>query len=102
MVGHVNRCINAIQDHQVVFDPFTEREVLYVDVPGLRGGFLCVAHCGTTVVVLIEDSCHFLCGILRSQTRMLWMYRIVLPVLHAAMNSALVLEPVTVGWKRHL
>ncbi len=60
MVGHGNRCIDVIQDHQVAFNPFTEQEVLYVDVPSSRGGFLCVAHCGTTVIVLIEDSCRFL------------------------------------------
>ncbi len=33
---------------------------------------------------------------------MLRMYRIIFPVLHAAMNLASVLEPATVGWKRHL
>ncbi len=30
------------------------------------------------------------------------MNRIIFPVSHAAMNSASVLEPATVGWKRHL
>jgi hypothetical protein len=30
------------------------------------------------------------------------MYKIILPVLQAAMNSASVLDPATVGWKRHL
>ena len=33
---------------------------------------------------------------------MLLTYRIVLPVSHAAMNSASVLDPAIVGWKRHL
>ncbi len=33
---------------------------------------------------------------------MLCMYRIIFPVLHAAMNLASVLEPATVGWKRHM
>ncbi len=41
------------------------------------------------------------CGMLRSQT-MLPTNRIILPVLHAAINSASVDDPATVGWKGHL
>ena len=55
MVGHVDGGVNLIQEDEVPFDPFTQGEVFDVNVPCPRGGFLGVAHCGTSIVILIKE-----------------------------------------------
>ncbi len=57
MVGHVDGSVNPIQEDEVPFDPFTQGEVCDVDVPCPRGGFWGVAHCGTSIIILIKKSC---------------------------------------------
>ena len=52
---HVDKRINKFEDHEVAFDPFTDGEVFNVDVSGVGGGFLCVAHCCAAIVVFEED-----------------------------------------------
>ena len=60
VVGHVDGSVNSIQEDEASFDPFTQGEVFDVDVPCPRGGFLGVAHCGTSIVILIKKCCCFL------------------------------------------
>ncbi len=60
MIRHVDGCVNAVEEHEVPFNPVAECEVLDVDVSGSCGRFLGIAHCGATVVILVEESCGFL------------------------------------------
>ncbi len=60
VVGHVDGCIYSFEYHEVSFYPITEREKFYIDVPRTCGGLLCIAHGGTTIVVLIQKGSGFL------------------------------------------
>jgi len=60
VVGHVDGSVNPIEENKVPFNPFTQGEVLDVNVPCPRGRFLCVAHGGTPIVVFIEEGSGFL------------------------------------------
>ena len=60
MVGHVDRCVNTFEDHEIAFDPFTEGEVFNIYVTGSGGGFLCIAHRCAAIVVFEEDRSRFL------------------------------------------
>ena len=60
MVGHVDGGVNPIQEDEVPFNPFTQGEVFDVNVPCLRGWFLCVAHGGTPIVVFVKKGSGFL------------------------------------------
>ena len=60
VVRNVNQCVDAVQEDEVAFDPVAESEVfdIYVTCPWCW--FLCVAHCGAAVVILIRDCGSFL------------------------------------------
>jgi hypothetical protein len=60
VVGHVDGSVNSIQEDEVPFNLITQGEVFDVDMLCPRGGFLGVAHCGTSIVILIKKSCCFL------------------------------------------
>ena len=60
VVGSAHSGINAFKVNQIAFDPFTECEVLYVDMACAASWFLRIAHCGTAVVILVCDGSGFL------------------------------------------
>ena len=60
MICHVDGRINAVEDHEVPFDPIAKGEVFDIDVSRTCGWFLRVAHSGTSVIVFIEESGGFL------------------------------------------
>jgi hypothetical protein len=60
MVGHIDRSIDAIEEEEVGFNPFTACKVFDVNVTCSRGGFLRVFHSGATVVIFVEECSCFL------------------------------------------
>ena len=60
VVRNVNRCVDAVQEDEVAFDPVAESEVfdIYVTCPWCW--FLCVSHCGAAVVIFIRYCGSFL------------------------------------------
>ena len=60
VVGHVDRRVDSIQIHEVSFHPFTDREIFNIHMPRARRGLLCTTHCGTGIIVLVEDGGGFL------------------------------------------
>ncbi len=61
MIGHVDRCVDSFEDHEVSLDPVAKKEEFDVNnVLRTCGWFLSVAHCGTTVIVLVKESGGFL------------------------------------------
>jgi hypothetical protein len=55
VIGHVDRRVDSIQIHEVSAHPFTDREIFNIHMPCLCGGLLRIAHCGTGVIMLVED-----------------------------------------------
>ncbi len=60
MVHHIDRYINSIQDHEVVFYPVTEQEELDVYVSCMTCRFLGIAHGGAPVIFFKEEGGCFL------------------------------------------
>ncbi len=53
MTGHIDRCVNPVEEDKVMFHPFADQEILDIDMSSTRRGFLSIAHCGAAIVVLI-------------------------------------------------
>ncbi len=60
MVHHVDQSVNAVQNHEVLFNPFAEQEVLDVNVLCAWCWLLSIAHGGTAVIVFVKKGCGFL------------------------------------------
>jgi hypothetical protein len=60
VVGHVDGGVNPIEEDEVLFNPFTQGEVFYVNVLGPRGWFLSVSHGGTSIIIFVENGGGFL------------------------------------------
>jgi hypothetical protein len=56
MVGHIDRGVNAVEEDEVPFDPFTHGEIFDVDMSCPWCRFLCIAHSGASIVVFIKES----------------------------------------------
>ncbi len=100
VIGHVNRSIDAIKKEEVALDPFTESKIFDIDMARSRRGFLHISHCGAAVIIFIEECRCFLWDVKIPEYAP--NKRIIFPVSHAAINSASVEDPATVGWNLHL
>jgi hypothetical protein len=95
VIGNINQGVNPFKANEISFNPVTEGKILYVDVVSLRSGFWGIAHSSAPVMLsyaIVAASC----GMLRSH-EMLRTNSDIRPTLHAAMNSASVVDSGTVG-----
>jgi hypothetical protein len=53
VVRFINSRVDAFEDQEVAFDPFTKYVVSYVHVPRPASRFLSVGHSGTCIIVFI-------------------------------------------------
>jgi hypothetical protein len=60
VVRHVDQSVNAVQNHEVLFNPFAEQEVLDVDVSCAWCWLLNIAHGGTAIIVFVKKGHGFL------------------------------------------
>ena len=60
VVGHVDCSIDPIEEDKVTLNPFTQGEVFDINVACPWGGFLSIAHSGTSIIVFIKEGCCFL------------------------------------------
>jgi hypothetical protein len=54
VISFVNCRVNAFEDQEVAFHPFTKYVVADVHVPHPAGGLLSVGHSSTCIVVFVE------------------------------------------------
>ena len=60
MIGHIDRGVDSVQEHEVLFDPVAKSKEFDVDMAGLCGGLLRIAHCCAAVVILVEEGSRLL------------------------------------------